>query len=187
MRYGIAASLLVLLGLFGWYTLPTRSKQAVTCQASIATAANSLSEVVNTSSKPLSIKLPDGSAVSLYPKSRVSYDERVSGIKREVYLLGKANFNVVKNPSRPFYVYANNLVMKVIGTSFTVQAYEGTEQVRVAVRTGKVSVSVPNRGGTSNQQEANPTTGIVLTPNQQVFFTDPNPAGEKRCRKASIT
>ena len=172
VRYGIAASLLVLLGLFGWYTLPpTRSKQAVTYQASVATAANPLLEVVNTSRKLLPIKLPDGSAVGLYPNSRMSYDERTSGVERAVYLLGKASFNVVKNPSKPFYVYANNLVTTVIGTRFTVQAYEGTELVRVVVRTGKVSVSVPNRGGTSNHQETSPSARIVLTPNQQVVFS----------------
>lgn len=166
VRYGIAASLLVAMGLFGWNALPpTKSKQALTYQASVATAANPLSEVVNTSDKPLSIKLPDGSAVSLYPSSRMSYD------KRAVYLLGKAGFSVVKNPSKPFYVYANNSVTTVIGTRFTVQAYEGTEQVSVVVRTGKVSVSVPNQGGLADQRETSPSTGIVLTPNQQVVFS----------------
>ncbi len=172
IQYGVAASFLILAGLLGWHTFhPASSKQAVTYQNLIATAAGPLSEVINTTNKPLQIDLPDESTVLLYPKSRVSYQKRFSGIKREVYLVGKAHFSVTKNPSKPFYVYANDLVTKVLGTSFTVQAYEGERQIKVVVRTGKVSVFTQNKVDPNNQKEPYKPAGTVLTPNQQVVFS----------------
>lgn len=172
VRYGMAASLLILLGLFGWHTYqPAASKQAVTYRELVTSATSPLSEVVNVTSKPLRIDLPDGSTVTLYPSSRVSYDKRFLGVRRDVYLSGKANFNVVKNPSKPFYVYAHELVTKVLGTRFTVQAYEGNKQVKVAVRTGRVSVFVPDQDGVTNLKGISQLAGVVLTPNQQLVFS----------------
>lgn len=172
VRYGMAASLLVLLSLFGWYTFRTiHSNQPATYEELMTSAAGSLPEVINTTNQPLRIDLPDRSTVLLYPKSRVSYDKRFLGPKREIYLFGKAHFNVTKNPAKPFYVYANSLVTKVLGTSFTVQAYEGAKQVKVVVRTGRVSVFAPNRGAIVNPKETGQSEGVVLTPNQQVVFS----------------
>ena len=172
VRYGMAASLLVLLGLFGWNLYdPIRSKQPVTYQELVDTAPNPLSEVVNVTGKTVQINLPDKSTVTLYPKSRVSYDKRFTGVKREVYLSGKAYFNVTKNPSKPFYVYAASLVTRVLGTSFIVQAYEGDRQMKVVVRTGRVSVSTPNREGVVNPKGVSAVADVVLTPNQQIIVS----------------
>ena len=114
VRYGMAASLLVLLGVFGWYTFRDgRSNQGVSHEEFVTNAASSLPAVINTTNQPLPIDLPDRSTVLLYPKSRISFDKRFSGTKREVYLVGKAYFNVTRHPSRPFYVYSNGLVTKV--------------------------------------------------------------------------
>ena len=172
VRYGMAASLLILLGLFGWnlYRL-TGPKQPVTYQELVASAVNPLSEIVNVTRKTVQISLPDRSTVTLYPKSRIGYDKRFAGVKREVYLSGKAYFNVTKNPSKPFYVYAPNLVTRVLGTSFIVQAYEGDRQMKVVVRTGRVSVSTPNREGIVSPKGAGPVADVVLTPNQQIVVS----------------
>ena len=172
VRYGMAASLLVLLGLFGWYTFrEIPSNRAVTHQELVASAADSLPAVINTTNQPLQIDLPDRSTVLLYPNSRVRYDKRFQGTEREIYLSGRAFFNVVRNPSKPFYVYANGVVTKVLGTSFTVQAYEGAKQVKVMVRTGKVSVFAPNQKRLAHPKEANSSASVVLMPNQQVVFS----------------
>ena len=172
VRYGMVASLLVLLGVFGWYTFREgRSNQAVPYEELVTNATGSLPAVINTTNQPLRIDLPDQSTVLLYPKSRVSFDKRFSGTKREVYLAGKAHFDVTKNPLKPFYVYANGLVTKVLGTSFTVQAYEGAKQVKVVVRTGRVSVFAPNQDGLTNPKRTNQSASVVLTPNQQVVFS----------------
>jgi ferric-dicitrate binding protein FerR (iron transport regulator) len=170
VQYGIAASLL-LLGLFGWYILrPDSAKRVLTYNDLIAQATSTLAEVTNATDKPLLVNLPDKSTILLYPKSRVSYAKPFLGTKREVYLAGEAFFNVAKNPSRPFYVYADNLVTKVLGTSFVVKTDENTKQVKVVVKTGRVSVYAQDQVA-SEQKEDFTLSGTVLTPNQQVVFS----------------
>ncbi|MCX6218487.1 FecR family protein [Spirosoma sp.] len=172
VRYGVAASVLVVLGLFGWNQIrPSTNKTAVTYTELVAQVAEPLSEVINATDAPMRVDLPDKSAITLYPKSRVSYDNRFAGTKREIYLSGKGFFEVVKNPSKPFYVYANGLVTKVLGTSFTVQAYEGAKQMKVVVRTGKVAVFSQKQVAEQPQKETYKLDGIVLTPNQQIVFS----------------
>ncbi|UFH54509.1 FecR family protein [Spirosoma sp. KNUC1025] len=172
MQYGMAASLLMLLGLFGWYVLQQAStKKEVTYQELVAQVKSPLAEVKNTTDKPMVVNLPDRSTILLYPKSQISYARQFSGIKREVYLSGEAFFEVSKNPSRPFYVYANSLVTKVLGTSFMVQTNESTKEVKVVVKTGKVSVYAQEQVPSPSQKEDYKLGGTVLTPNQQVVFS----------------
>lgn len=171
-RYGMAASILVVLGLFGWYLLhPTTNKTGVTYTNLVAQVTEPLSEVSNTTDAPQRVTLPDQSTILLYPKSRVSYANRFAGSKREVYLSGKGFFEVMKNPSKPFYVYANGLVTKVLGTSFTVQAFDEDQQMKVEVRTGRVAVYAQKQLPPRNQPESYKLDGVVLTPNQQIVYS----------------
>lgn len=183
MRYGIAASVLILLGFFGWYLgQPTATPEQVTYRALVEQATNPLTEVTNTTGKPRLVNLPDRSRILLYPQSRVSYSTPFSAVRREVYLSGKAFFDVAKNPSHPFYVYADNLVTKVLGTSFLVQTSESDKQVRVTVKTGKVSVYAQNQAPSASQPEDYQLRGTVLTPNQQIIFS----TGDSRLVKRSV-
>ncbi|SOD92971.1 FecR family protein [Spirosoma fluviale] len=171
-RYGVAASVLVVLGLFGWHQLrPSANKTPETYTELVAQATESLSEVNNTTDRPVRVDLPDKSTITLYPKSRVSFDRQFAGTKREIYLSGKGFFEVVKNPSKPFYVYANGLITKVLGTSFTVQAYDGAGQMKVVVRTGKVAVFTQKEVALNPKKETYKLDGIVLTPNQQIVYS----------------
>lgn len=171
-QYGIAASLLLLLGVFGWFSLPSApDNPEITYEQLVTHVKSPLVQVANTTQKPMVINLPDRSTIVLYPRSEISYAKAFTGVKREVYLLGEAFFEVSKNPSRPFYVYANGLVTKVLGTSFMVQTNDITRQVKVVVKTGKVSVYAQNRLTDTNQQEDYKLGGTVLTPNQQVVFS----------------
>jgi acyl carrier protein len=62
-------------------------------------------------------------------------------------------------------VYSNEVVTRVLGTSFTVKAYEGSKDITVSVKTGRVSVS-------KNSLEAakNNTREVILIPNQQAVY-----------------
>ena len=53
---------------------------------------------------------------------------------------GKAFFDIARDTSQPFVVYANETITKVLGTSFTIKAFEGEKDVEVSVKTGKVAV-----------------------------------------------
>jgi len=66
------------------------------------------------------IRLADGSVVTLDTASRVSLD--LTTANREVHLLGgQANFEVAKDKARPFVVYAGDRRITAVGTAFDVR------------------------------------------------------------------
>jgi ferric-dicitrate binding protein FerR (iron transport regulator) len=121
---------------------------------------------------------PDGSTVRLGSSSRLHFERNFSAGKREVYLTGKGFFDVVKDPSRPFYVYSRKIATRVLGTSFFVDAPENGRKVEVQVITGKVSVFHirPDRTTEKEQtsmQKHSTANGVVLSPNQKVeYYTE---------------
>lgn len=118
-------------------------------------------EEVNEGDSARSVPLPDGSRVTLTPGSRISFSAQANGPKREVYLSGEAFFDVQKDPARPFFVYADELTTRVLGTSFTVRAFEKENTATVQVRTGSVSVVA---------RAPRKTQSVILAPNQQASF-----------------
>ncbi|HET9487965.1 MAG TPA: FecR family protein [Chryseosolibacter sp.] len=122
--------------------------------------------------------LPDGSTVRLGSSSRLHFNRNFSEGKREVYLTGKGFFDVVKDPSRPFYVYSRTIATWVLGTSFFVDAPENGRKVEVQVITGKVSVFQIRPDRTSEKEQASmqkhsTANGVVLSPNQKVeYYTE---------------
>ena len=135
------------------------------------TASRSLIEQVNTSDKPVTIALADGSALSLSPGSRIGYANYFdSGEFRDVYLSGEAFFEVTKNPDRPFRVFANEIVTKVLGTSFTVRSFEKDTTIQVIVRTGKVTVYSRAVPTTKRSATDHKPGEVILTPNQQLVY-----------------
>jgi ferric-dicitrate binding protein FerR (iron transport regulator) len=46
-------------------------------------------------------------------------------------------FEISKNQKKPFFVFANEIVTKVVGTSFRITAYDNQPNIEVLVRTGK--------------------------------------------------
>jgi transmembrane sensor len=124
-------------------------------------------EINNSTLSEKEIKLEDGTIVTLKRNSSLRYDKDFNIKKRVVHLKGEAFFNVARNVKKPFFVYANNLVAKVLGTSFRVKAYETDKDVMVIVKTGKVSVYSTKTSIKTLDPE---TQGMVLTPNQQITF-----------------
>lgn len=169
--WAAAASLVFLLG---YFILPPGilQKQEISYETNRKQATLALTEKVNETAEPISISLTDGSRISLQPGSRISYAAAMFGTdsRREVYLSGEAFFEVAKNPDIPFFVYANELVTKVLGTSFNVRAYQNADDVTVEVRTGRVSVSVAEKIGGPQQVSPREREGILLLPNQQAIL-----------------
>ncbi|PMD98598.1 iron dicitrate transport regulator FecR [Siphonobacter sp. BAB-5405] len=130
-----------------------------------ATKTTELRTITNRTSSPQLLTLMDGSQVKLEPGSQVRFPKTFDEKQRNVYLEGEAFFEVTRNPEQPFVVYAHQLVAKVLGTSFTIRSFE--KNVQVMVRTGKVAVFTR-----TSQQKAKP---VILTPNQQVVFTEKKP------------
>lgn len=169
-RWLAAASVLFCLGLSLW--LYQKNRTATPYEQLTDQAAVILQEKVNYSDKPVKVLLPDQSTVWLQPQSRISYArDFTTPAKREVYLSGDAFFQVAKNPDKPFFVYADELVTKVLGTSFWVKARETGKQVVVQVKTGKVSVFARTDSRANAMRANRELEGVVLTPNQQLMFS----------------
>ncbi|MFI5125063.1 MAG: FecR family protein [Chitinophagales bacterium] len=95
----------------------------------------------NHTDQKLKMKLEDGSVVTLLPRSSIRYASHFTdntSQKRDVYLQGQAFFDVARDKSRPFTVYAGNMSTTVLGTSFSVQ--ESEIGVLVKLYSGKVMV-----------------------------------------------
>lgn len=165
---GIAASIFFCLISVWFYKNHFNTDNIVTYKELIDENSEGLVEQTNNSSKPQIITLSDGSSVLLQPNSKLSYPKIFTGNERKVYLSGEGFFEISKNPKKPFYVYANEIVTKVVGTSFRVRAYSDQSDVEVLVRTGKVKVKSNDLVAKSNQEE------IILLPNQALRFLRTN-------------
>ncbi|CAD5278635.1 MULTISPECIES: FecR family protein [unclassified Imperialibacter] len=122
-------------------------------------------EKINPKGQKSTIILSDGSVVTLNADSKLVYQERFEGKERKVTLEGEAFFDVTKDPSRPFIIETEQLITRVLGTSFTVRAYPNAEGVKVAVATGKVSVEKAGGKKSGNDGET-----LVLVPGEMGVF-----------------
>ena len=110
----------------------------------------------------------DGTEVFLNSDTRIRYPERFGIRKREVYLDGEAYFNVSTNNKRPFIVNAQNTSVRVLGTSFNVNAYSESEIIKVVLDEGKTSFHVQSSSYSMTPGqllEYNKTTGRTILSN----------------------
>ncbi len=127
---------------------------------------NSTKKTTNNTDRPLAVLLPDGSRIVLQPKSSLFYSSSKFAGKREVYMEGEAFFKIAKNPLKPFYVYYNKVVTKVLGTSFNIKTNRHTGNIEVAVLTGKVQVYENDK--IVNYRQDN--MSVIVTPNQKAIY-----------------
>jgi len=147
-----------------------RSRETTTPGSPVTvTPSPRLLTFANTGTTPAKIMLSDGSIVTLQPQSQIKYPAMFHAL-REVYLSGQAFFDVKRDETRPFLVYANEVTTKVLGTSFLVTAYVHEERITVAVKTGRVAVFKPE------QDRITPQTGheVILTPNREAVYSKGN-------------
>ncbi len=164
---GVAA--VVALIVAGWAVFDKNRPQADRYRQLTESHIGLLDEKINTGGEPLDIFLPDSTRVSLSPGSRISFGKSYGTAERVVYLSGGAEFDVTRNPAVPFLVYANEIVTKVLGTRFTVTAFENDHDITVRVATGKVSV-YRNKALAGTEGKKGVQQELVLIPNQQAVF-----------------
>lgn len=85
-------------------------------------------------------KLADGSTIELN-RGTVVNEAYTAEFRRVVLVRGEANFNVAKDPSRPFVVDVAGVDVRAVGTQFNIRLSSGT--VDVIVSEGVVSLSSP--------------------------------------------
>ncbi len=153
-RLGLIACILSAVSVCGWFLLKNNFARTTNKTAGF--------ELVNTTNAEQAFKLKDGSSIILKPQSKLTYLENFGVGNRTVFLKGEGYFQVVHDTSKPFLVYAGNLVTKVVGTTFTVKAFENDKKAEVIVTSGKVLVYENQNGKFSKP--------VVLTPNQKVDY-----------------
>src|SRR5690606_4939020 len=134
---GIAAAVCICLA-SGYFLLTSNRDHSPpsTAQAN----APEFSEIRNTDGHTKRAILPDGSIVILSPDSRIKYRNGVETGTRELFLEGEAYFDVAHDSKRPFFVYAGDVITRVLGTSFKIRHRGHNEKTTVSVKTGKVTV-----------------------------------------------
>lgn len=114
------------------------------------------------------ITLADGSEVTLGARSSIDVD--FSAAERRVTLAsGEAFFSVTSNPARPFFVVADQAVVRVVGTRFEVR--RAADRVRVAVAEGTVEITVEE----TPADAPSPAPATVLTAGQQLVAVRDQP------------
>ena len=116
------------------------------------------------------IVLGDGTRVYLNAQTELRFPESFANSEqRLVYLSGEAYFEVAKNPSKPFIVQCKDYAVKVLGTSFNVNSYEGDETSKTTLATGKVEIDMDGKQ-------------TILKPGQQAIIKD----GEVNVREVDV-
>ncbi|MCF0061193.1 FecR domain-containing protein [Dyadobacter chenwenxiniae] len=169
----IAASITFLL-ISGWiiYSLSTKKDtRKISFAKPIQEQESSITEKWNPSMKPMTVLLEDGSKVTIAANGRIRYANKFVAARREVFLEGEAFFDIAKDPERPFFVYSNGLITKVLGTSFTIKAYGNSNEVTVEVKTGRVSVFAESDPELEQKTSGRELQGVVLNPNQKIIYS----------------
>ncbi|MDL2255351.1 FecR domain-containing protein [Parabacteroides sp. OttesenSCG-928-K15] len=105
------------------------------------------------------ITLPDGTSVWLNAQSTLQYPS-VFKKERKVRLSGEAYFDVAKHRGKPFIVETEHFNIMALGTAFNVCSYPGSVSHNTILVEGSVKIYKPNEE----------SAGIILTPNQQLFY-----------------
>ena len=87
------------------------------------------------------LKLSDGTIVYLNSDSELRYPVNFSATSREVELRGEAFFEVVTDPQRPFVVNAEQVRVRVLGTSFNVNTYD-KDYIETVLVKGRVGLQM---------------------------------------------
>ncbi len=99
---------------------------------------NSQYEKLTAGAQVSEVILPDGSAVTMNAGSEIRYPKDFGDESRELMLEGEAYFDVAKDSLKPFSVEAKDITVRVLGTSFNVDATGKKDLITVIVAEGKV-------------------------------------------------
>ena len=162
-----AASIILVIG-FGWlmvYHKPVKAPSLV----SKDNVAQDTEKVftrfeTNVSGQPRRFLLPDGTEVTLWDQSIVSFTTPFAGNKRDISLKGKASFKVAKDKTKPFTVYSDGISTTALGTEFSVTSFAKENIITVRLKEGKVVVKSPD------SLKENFITPFYLLPGQELVY-----------------
>ena len=95
----------------------------------------------------------------------MKYPVQFDSKKRQVHLSGEAYFKVSRNEGMPFLISTGPLNIKVLGTTFNVEAYPEDENITTTLEEGSVKVyrsSYPEK------------EGIIMKPDERLVYHNQN-------------
>jgi transmembrane sensor len=101
--------------------------------------ANAMTEVATLRGQRATLRLPDGTRVTLGMASRLRYVRAFGVTARDVYLDGDAYFEVAHDSTHPFAVHTARAVIRDVGTAFGVSAYSTSPSTEIVVTEGTVA------------------------------------------------
>jgi len=107
--------------------------------------------------------LPDSTMVVLNKNSKLNYTSLYDKSERQVRLVGEAYFDVRKNAKVPFVVGMEKCQITVLGTAFTVRAYEKEKNIQATLIHGIIRFDIKETTAENDNQ-------ITLRPNQVLKF-----------------
>ncbi|MBO9632169.1 MAG: FecR domain-containing protein [Chitinophagaceae bacterium] len=130
----------------------------------------------NTMSTPkgrqFKVSLPDGTQAWLNAASSIRYPTAFKGNERKVEIQGEVFFEVARNASMPFIVNVDNRSeVKVLGTSFNVNAYENENSINTTLIEGSVQVMTKQQQKIlrpGQRAEINSKTGLRVFDNTDI-------------------
>jgi ferric-dicitrate binding protein FerR (iron transport regulator) len=123
------------------------------------------------------IHLPDGTTVWLNADSRLVYDLHMHEQEsRTVSLTGEAFFDVAPDKDRPFIIQTSQISIRVLGTSFNVNAYPNSGRCETTLLSGAIELSINNR----------PQQKIILKPSEKFALLEGGAARIKDIKPIAI-
>lgn len=106
------------------------------------------------------VTLPDGTDVVLNSGTLFVYPRHFHGGRRQVYLSGEGFFEVTRDERKPFVVCAGPLDIRVLGTSFNVDAYPEEEEIITTLNTGSVRAHLSE----------DDSKGVTMKPDEKMVY-----------------
>lgn len=98
-------------------------------------------QIVVPHGKFTSLILSDGTKVYINSATRVIYPKVFESDQRKIYIEGEAYLEVAKDKQKPFIVKTSSFEVKVLGTSFNVNAYKDDLKAEVVLLEGSIELS----------------------------------------------
>lgn len=86
----------------------------------------------------VNVKLPDKTAITVEPGSRLTIGPAYGVSTRRVTLTGSASFSIVHDAARPFIVDMNKFHVKDIGTAFQLRTSPAGDTISIRVTAGEI-------------------------------------------------
>jgi len=168
----VAASILLIIGLAWQFVVTRKEAEPVVITTEKTVAGEDVIALVrneiNNSANPKTVRLQDGSVIILSAGSSVSFQEPFVGNKRDITLIGSAEFSVAADKTKPFTVFSQDISTTALGTQFSVTASEASHSITVKLYEGKVVVKSVAIATRKLEKE------ICLLPGQQMVYNNVN-------------